>query len=339
VLRYALKRCLWMLPMLLGITLVAFLLMDLAPVDRAQLDLLRAQPDITWQERQSREVALLRLRIRYGLVDPATGEPLPVWSRYGHWLVRAASFRLAGPDEDQAEFRARIGSALPVSLLLGFWALVITAAVGVPLGIWLGLHAGSRGERAASGALFTLLGMPEFMLATLLVLLFGGAGLGLLPTSGLHSDDAVQRSLPASVLDVAWHLVLPVGVLATGPVVMVARFLRESIVRTAAQPFAWNLRAWGIGRRIEVMRLLRNALSPLATLVGNLLPMLVTGSVVVETVFSLEGVGRLAYSSVLGQDQAMVMTLTLLGAVATLLALFVSDLMHRAVDPRVRLQR
>jgi ABC-type dipeptide/oligopeptide/nickel transport system permease component len=262
-----------------------------------------------------------------------------VWSRYGHWLWNAARFRLAGPDEDQAEFRARIARALPVSLLLGFWALVITAAVGVPLGIWLGLHAGKKRERAASGALFTLLGMPDFMLATLLLLLLGGAGLDLLPSSGLHSDDGAPRSLPATVLDVAWHLVLPVGALAVGPVVLVARFLRESIVRTAAQPFAWNLRAWGIGRRIEVMRLLRNALSPLATLVGSLLPMLVAGSVVVETVFSLEGLGRLAYSAVRGQDQAMVMALTLLGSVATLLALFLSDLMHRAADPRVRLQR
>jgi peptide/nickel transport system permease protein len=339
MLRYVLKRCLWMLPMLLGISLVTFVVMDLAPVDRAQLELARAQPEVTWRDQQSRELALARLRMRYGLVDPVTAEPRSVWSRYRHWLWNAATFRLAGPGEDQAEFRSRIGRALPVSLLLGFWTLVVTAGVGVPLGAWLGLNAGRRRERAASGALYALLGTPEFVLATLLLLFLGGAGLGLLPSGGLHSDDAAEGSLLESALDVAWHLVLPVLAMSVGPVVLVARFLRESLVRTAAQPFAWNLRAWGISRGTEVLRLLRNALSPLATLAGGLLPMLVAGSVVVETVFSLDGLGRLTYTAVLYQDQAMVMTMTLLGSVATLLALFVSDLMQRAVDPRVRLQR
>lgn len=339
MLRQVVKRCLLMLPTLLGITLVTFLLLDLAPVDRAQIELARAQKDMTFQDRQSRELALVRLRMRYGLLDPATGEEYSVWSRYLHWLGNAVTFRLAGPDEDQQTFRSRITAALPVSLLLGFWALVATAALGVPLGVWLGLNAGRQGERAASGALFVLLGMPEFLLATVLLLLLGGAGLGWFPSGGLHGEDAAAMSLPARVLDLAAHLLLPVIALSVGPVVLVARFLRESIIRTRTEPFALNLRAWGVGRRTEVLRLLRNALAPLATLVGSLLPLLVAGSVVVETVFSLEGLGRLCRAAVLSQDQAMVMALTLLTAVATLLALFVSDLIHCIADPRVRLSR
>src|SRR5688572_19715072 len=164
------ERCLLMLLTLFGITLVTFLLMDLAPVDRAQIELATAQKDMTFQDRQSRELALVRLRMRYGLLDPRTGEEYSVLERYAHWLGKAAPFRLAGRDEHQETCRGRITGGLSVSLLIGFWALVATAALGVPLGVWLGLNAGRQSERAASGALFALVGMPEFLLATVLLL-------------------------------------------------------------------------------------------------------------------------------------------------------------------------
>ena len=325
-----------MLPTLLGITFLTFLVLDLAPLDRASLEL--AVLDTPTQlDVEERELALARLRIRYGLVDEETLEPVPVHQRYLVWLRNAASFQLAGGDEDQALFRERLLGAVPVSLLLGFWAFLVSLLVGVPLGCWLGMRAGSRADRMVSNLLFLVVGLPEVLVATLLLLTFGAAGLGWLPTAGLASEYGVADTVLARLWDIGSHLLLPVTVMAIGPIVLIARFLRESVARAATSTFARNLEAWGIAAEVRHRRLLRAGFAPVATLIGSLLPMLVAGSIVVETVFSIDGVGRLAWEAVRTQDQAMVMAVTLLVSVATLVALLISDLVHWWIDPRVRL--
>jgi peptide/nickel transport system permease protein len=199
------------------------------------------------------------------------------------------------------------------------------------------MRAGSGADRAASVSMLVLLGVPEALLATLLLLSLGAAGLGWFPTAGLRSGGARDWPAVRRVLDLAWHLALPVAVMALPPLLLIARFLRESVARAASAPFAVNLRAWGTEPAVLRRRLLRAGSAPLATLCGSLVPMLVTGSIVVETVFSIDGVGRLTWNAVDKQDQSMVMAVTLLVAVVTLLSLALSDLLHRLVDPRVRL--
>lgn len=338
MLRYLQKRLLLMLPTLFGIALVTFLLMELAPSDRAEIDLQRQQISGMGTLEQ-RDEALLQLRIRYGLVDPVTKRAVPVWTRFVGWLGDAARLRLSGPNEDEHTFRDRIQKAWPVTALIGFWALVVSLGVGVSLGAWLGMRAGSAADRAVSGALFLAIGLPEFLVATLLLLMFGGALCSWFPSGGLRSTGAEHWPAWRQALDLIWHLALPVVSLALLPTVMVARFLRESISRASKAPFAINLRAAGVSQAVLTRRLLRVGLSPLATLIGTLLPLLVSGSVVIETVFSLDGIGQLAYRAVMQQDQGMVMALTMLGAVVTLLSLTLSDLVHHWIDPRVRLQR
>ena len=326
-----------MLPTLLGITFLTFFVLDLAPLDRASLEL--ATRELPSQvDADQREVALARLRIRYGLVDEETLEPVPVYERYGRWLWNALSFNLAGGDEDQAVFRERLFRAFPVSILLGFWALLLALVIGAPFGAWLGMRAGSRIDQTASNVMFLIVGLPEVLVATLLLLTFGAAGLDWFPTDGLVSEFGGSGSVLGRMWDLASHLVLPVTVMAIGPLVLITRFLRESVSRAAASTFARNLQAWGIDPGIRRSRLLRAGFAPIATLAGTLLPMLVTGSIIVETVFSIEGAGRLAWDAVRTQDQAMVMAITLLVSIVTLISLTVSDLAHHWIDPRVRLQ-
>ena len=324
MLRWLLRRLLWAAVTLLGITFVTFCVLDLAPSDRASLELARRSeepgaPDLSLV---SRDVALAKLRIRHGLVDEKTLQPLPVHERYAKWLAAAVTFRMCGPGDDPAEFRARLARAVPVSLLLGALSLCVALAVGIPLGARLGMRAGSREDRALGGAMLALAAAPDALLATLAMLLFCGPVFDWLPTGGLES---------------VAHFVLPVGVMAIGPAILVARFLRESVARTAKSPFADNLVAWGFTPQERARRIVRVASAPLATLAGSLLPMLVAGSVVVETVFSIDGMGRLAFEAVRGNDHAMVMATTLLTATATLLGFVASDLLHRVLDPRVRL--
>ena len=336
MLRWSLLRILWACVSLLGVTFVTFLVLDLAPIDRAALEVAKRTEHVESSAGSDRDVALARLRIRYGLVDAVTLQPVPVIRRYGTWLSNAARFRFCGPGEDPVEWQARLLRAVPVSLLLGSLALVLALAIGIPLGAWLGMRTGSRADRMASGTMFVVAGLPDVLVATLLLLWFAGPVFDWFPASGLMSVGEASGWL-AALLDRAHHLVLPVVVMAIGPILLIVRFLRESVARTSAMPFAQNLEAWGFEPAQRRRRVLRAALSPLATLTGSLLPMLVAGSIVVETVFSIEGVGRLAWAAVQSQDHAMVMAVTL-GMSATTLAGFVlSDLLHRAVDPRVRL--
>lgn len=328
MLRWWLSRLLWSLPTLVGVTFVTFLVLDAAPVDRAALELARRAEESSVAASGERDVALARLRIRYGLVDAATLEPVPVHVRYGRWLADAARFRFCGPGEDPVEFRARLSRAVPVTLGLGALSLVVALALGIPFGARLGLRAGSRGERAASLATFALLGLPEALVATLALLVFAGPVFAWFPAGGLGGP---------SLLDRAHHLVLPVLVGALGPFLLVVRFLRESVARASRAPFAQNLDAWGFEPRERDRRVVRAGLAPIATLLGGLLPMLVTGSIVVESTFAIDGMGRLLWSAVQTHDHAMVMAITGITAVVTLLGLVSSDLVHRLLDPRVRL--
>lgn len=335
--RWLLIRLLWLLVTLLGITFVTFVVLDRAPVDRADLQLERAAIQEGAEAVHSRAHSLLRLRVQYGMVDPVTLEPRPLLQRYGAWLENALQLRFAGPEGDEAALWQRLGQALPVTMWLGTMALLLSVVGGTALGAWLGLRAGRGGDRWASVLMLFGAGVPEFLMATLLTLGFAVLWLPILPASGLRSPGAEHWMLPWQVLDFAWHLVLPVTVMAIGPLVMVARFVRDSVATVMRAPFVQNLRALGIERDIVVWRTLRHGCAPVATLAGSLLPMLVGGSIVVEQVFSLDGFGHLAYRAVLEQDQPMLMALVVIGSVVTLLSLIVSDLLHRAVDARVRL--
>ncbi len=336
--RWWLRRAWWAATTLLAVTLLTFVALDAAGLDRAALEAAQRAEQRDTGSLGDREVELARLRIRYGLVDPQTLEPRPVLLRYGSWLQSALCLRLHGPGEDPVEFRRRIARALPSTLLLGGAALLLAATVGLALGSRLGMDPGSRRDRAASAAMLWLSGLPEALLATLLVLLFCGPVFDLLPFQGLSGDLPADASLWRRAGDLLGHLLLPALAMALGPTLLITRFLRESVARAKDAPFAQNLVAWGIEPQEVRRRVLRAALAPAATLAGSLLPMLVSGSIVVETVFAIDGLGRLLWSSVRGQDHAMVMALTLLMSAFVLLALSLSDWLHRVVDPRVRLQ-
>jgi peptide/nickel transport system permease protein len=185
--------------------------------------------------------------------------------------------------------------------------------------------------------LLALAGVPEFLLATLLVLAFG-VSLPWLPISGLRSPGAERWDLVPQLLDLAHHLVLPVAVTAVGPAMYVARFVRDAVARAGTSPFAANLRALGMEPAVVRRRLLRHGIVPVATLAGELLPMLVAGSIVVENVFALDGLGHLAFQAVMGKEQPLLLALLVLGSAVTLCSLLLSDLLHRWIDPRVRLQ-
>ncbi len=322
--------------MLFGISLLTFLLLDLVPVERAAA---AATQGTAQRGAAERAAAVKALRVRYGLVDAATGEERSFWSRYGEWLAHAARLDFAPPDEAPERFRRRFWSAVLVSTLIGAAALFVALAVGVPVGAWLGARIGGAADRWISPPLIATSAMPEFLVATLLILLVGGGiGPALLPGNGLRTPGSSAWGVVPQGLDLAAHLALPVATLALGPTVAVARYLREAVGRLSREGFAEALRAWGTPEREVRRRVLRHAFGPVWTLLGTLLPALVAGSVVVETVFGLPGFGHLSFQAVIERDVSVVMASVLFTAVLVLLGLLASDLLHRRSDPRVVLR-
>tara|TARA_R110002096_G_scaffold30459_18_gene90772 strand:- start:972 stop:1991 length:1020 start_codon:yes stop_codon:yes gene_type:complete len=335
--RWFLIRVLWLLVTLLGVTFVTFFVLDCAPVDRAEIEVMKAGQSNSYVDVAHRNESIKKLRVHYGMDDPATGEPLPLWRRYSAWIGNALTLRLAGPGEDHAALWRRLAEALPVTMLLGGISLLLALLLGLPIGVWLGRRVGRNRERFWSAVMLCAIGIPEFLLATLLLLTFSVVWVQWFPAGSLRSIGSDQWTFLWQLLDFAWHLTLPILVMSIAPMVMVTRFVRDAVARASAAPFVTNLLALGVEPKTVSRRLLRHGAVPVATLAGGLLPMLVGGSIIVENLFSLDGLGHLAFLAVLGQDQAVVMALVLLTSTVTLVALLVSDLLHRLVDARVRL--
>ena len=335
---YVLKRLLWMVPTLLGISLVTFVLMEVAPGDRVLRELEGSSEQHSVSDLRVRAENRRRLMVHHGLIDPETGREISWAERYWRWLRNAAVLEFAG-SSSSTRFSERILQALPVTLLLNTLALCLALLLAVPLGSAVGMHAGGTLDRLVSGFAFLLWGVPEFLLATLLVLGFGGGFFSsVFPVVGLQSDDAAQFGFFEKILDLLAHLCLPVLTMTVGYSVILLRFLRESIARVSTSDFVLALRGLGVPERIVRRRVLRNGLSPVITLLGAMLPTLVAGTVVVEKVFSIPGVGWLTVTAVGERDMPMVMALTMLVALVTLVSLLLSDILQRIVDPRIELR-
>lgn len=332
---FALKRLLLMIPTLIGISFVTFLLLELAPGDAVTANLnatSAVQLDI-----EARAEKALALKKKHGYLD-ADGNRLSLVVRYWRWLENASALRFAGNAGGSERFRERIFTALPVSILLNALALLCAFVIAIPLGTKAGMQPGSGTDRVTSGLAFFVSGVPEFLIATLLLLTLCGGLVSIFPGGGLHSADTTNFGLLRRLVDLGMHLFLPVLTLATGYGVVLFRFLRESVSRAAKSDFVLALRGFGVSERIVRKRVLRNGLSPIVTILGTMLPSLVGGTVVVEKVFSIPGIGSLTIEAVTNRDLSMVMALTLLVSIVTLVSFLLSDILQRIVDPRVVLR-
>ncbi len=324
-----------MVPTLFGISLLTFVLLDLIPSDRAAVAI--GDPG-TSQSSEQRELALFHMRVRYGLVDAETGEPFSVWLRYTRWVQHAALLDFAPKGEDPQRFRQRFLSAVSLSAFLGALAVSLAFLIGVPLGRYLGSRRNGPVDRGVSTLMLGAYGMPEFLLATLLMLVFSGGWLTMaLPATGLHSVGSESMGGLARLWDFGLHLVLPITVMSLAPAVEVTRFVRESVARASGGNYVLAMRGWGMPEHYVCKRIAANGRASIATLVGALLPIVFTGSIVVENVFGLPGMGRLAFEAIREREPSAVMATTLSAAMVTLVGYTLSDVLHRVFDRRVEL--
>lgn len=339
-----------MVPTLFGITLVVFAAMHAMPGD--PVDALSASDAGTMEHGTSIEARAERVRadnlldrsllVQYAhFVGPFDLSPSGhrwfggTGARPWHGLlVLDFGHEIQRRDVDVA---SEIGRRLLVTVPLALSAVILTYLLAVPLGVWAAARAGTKRERAVALGLFLLHAMPVFWLGLLFVLAFGATGLSWLPVIGLHDKDASSFSALGYALDALRHALLPVLTLTLGGLAYVSRHVRAGVLANLRADFVRTARAKGLAERDVLTRhALRNALLPLITLLGSVLPALVAGSIVVETVFGIEGVGRYVFEGVLARDANVVLATTVVSAVATMLGILVADVAYTLADPRIR---
>lgn len=323
---FVLRRMLAMVPMLLGVSLVAFLLLALSPGD--PLAAQRGNPQVP-------DALIHDLETKYGF-------DRPVPEQYVRWLARALqgdlgySFRYKRPVADV------IVERMGATLLLSLFSMLLTWCLAVPLGVWSALRRGEWPDRASSLAAFVGMSLPSFFLALLLLyaatLLPPIPGFGRIPIGGLVSSDFDRLGPVERVLDVLKHLLLPGAVLAVGGLASLQRVARGATLETLSQPYVLAARARGLSeRRVLWAHAFRNAANPLITLLGFEFSALLSGAAFTEIITSWPGLGLVALEAVRSKDLFLVMATVVMGAFLLLVGNLLADLLHAWNDPRVKL--
>ncbi len=314
-----------MFPMLLGVSLIAFLLLSLSPGD--PLAAQRGNPQVP-------DELIRRIEAQYGF-------DRPVPEQYVRWLSRVVrgdlgySFKFKRPVADV------IGERLGATLLLALFSTLLTWLLAVPLGVWAALRRGQWPDKSISVLSFVGMSLPSFFLALLFLYAATVAGplplIGRIPIGGLVSPGFDRLDLVGRVLDIARHLLLPGVVLTIGGLAGLQRISRGSTLETLSQPYILAARARGLSEsRILWRHAFRNAANPLITLLGFEFSALLSGAAFTEIITSWPGMGLLALEAVRSKDQFLVMATVLMGSLLLMVGNLLSDLLHAWNDPRVK---
>ncbi|MFH1846021.1 MAG: ABC transporter permease [Candidatus Omnitrophota bacterium] len=318
---YIFKRLIFIVPMLLGISLIMFIVMHLAPGDPASIKY-GLNPQVS-------ESARREFNVMYGLDKP-------VMEQYFFWLKRFFCLDFGRSLIDGQPVMTKIFSRLPATILLQGTAFVIIFVVAIPLGIISAVKRDSWFDRTVTIFVFVGYAMPTFWLALLLVLVFG-VKLQIFPVSGMSPWYTAYLGEFAKFKDLVRHMVLPVTATAFSSLAALSRYSRSSMIEALGGKYILTARAKGLcEKRIIFVHAFRNALLPIITLLGLTLPVLVSGSFIFETIFAWPGMGRLGYEAIMNYDYPVVMGVGVIATLLTLIGILISDILYAIVDPRIR---
>jgi peptide/nickel transport system permease protein len=323
VLQYLAKRLFFMIPMLLGITIITFVVIHLPPGEPGALGM-EMNPKVTKEVRE-------RIRSFYGL-----DQPLHV--QYFMWLKRIVKldFGLSFAS-DRRPVINKIAERLPITITIDILSMAIVFFVGIPIGIACARYKDSLFDKGLTAFVFAGYAVPHFWIALLLMILFG-VHLELLPISGLKSFNYGDLSFFEKVLDLAKHLVLPVFVSALGGLAGISRYMKSSLLEVLRQEYITTAYAKGLSESVVLKKhALRNALLPVITILGLSVPGLIGGSVILETIFSIPGMGQLFFMSVMSRDYPTIMGILVMGGFLTLIGNLIADICYAVADPRIRI--
>ena len=341
MLSYILKRLALMLPTLLGVLLVTFTIVQFVPGGPVEQYLAEARSGpagagaggggLSYRGNDGIDAKRLEeIKALYGFDKPAS-------TRFFQMLKQFATFDLGRSFMHNKDVWSLIKEKLPVSISLGLWTFFISYAIAVPLGIAKAVRAGSRFDFISSVLILLGYAVPGFVLGVALLVVFGGQ-LEWFPLRGLTSPDWEQLSVGGKILDYLWHIVLPVGAMVAGSFAMTAMLTKNAVLEEIRKHYVLTAYAKGLSERQVLWRhVFRNALIPIITgFPAAFIGAFFSGSLLIETLFTLDGLGLLGYESIIRRDYPVVLGTLYLFTLIGLLTKLVSDLCYVWVDPRVK---
>jgi len=319
--QFLIRRVLLMVPLILGISILSFLIMHLAPGDPATLSVnLNAKIDPGY---------ITKLREAYGLNDP-------VYVQYGRWLKGMLTLHFGNSFMDNRPVITVIGERLPATLLLSGLSEILLFLVAVPLGMAAAYYQGKWLDRFITVFSFVGFAMPTFWLALMLMMLLG-VHWGWLPVSGMTTVGSEYLPWYERAGDLFLHLLMPLAVTTFGGLAFISRQMRTSMLEVIRQDYIRTARAKGLSEfQVILHHALPNALGPIITIAGLSLPGLIGGSFIIETIFAWPGMGRLGFEAIMSRNYPVVMGIGIISAFLTLLGNLLADVGYALVDPRVR---
>jgi peptide/nickel transport system permease protein len=321
---YIIRRLLGIVPLALGITIISFMIIHLAPGKPTTIQQ-SLNPKVSLETRE-------RLDKLYGL-----DKPLHV--QYVNWLHKLIKFDFGRSFGDERPVIEKILERIPVTLTINVLSLLLILLIAIPLGVKSAINPNQLFDKTTTILVFMGFAMPTFWLALLLMNLFS-IQLGWLPISGIKSLDFAYFSSWTKFADMSRHLFLPVAISSIGGLAGVSRYMRSSMIEALNQPYIYTARAKGLSENNVVYKhALRNAILPIVTILGLSIPGLLGGSVIFESIFALPGIGRLFYEAVMMRDYPLIMAEVVLGAILTMLGNLIADIAYAYVDPRIRYKK
>ncbi len=320
MIKFILRKIVFLIPVFIGITLVTFAVTELAPGDPVDIQN-SLNPKVSLETKE-------KLKELYGL-----NKPLP--ERYALWVKNLIVFDFGYSFGDGQSVNAKIASRIPVTLLLNGLSLFFVLIIAIPLGIQSAIKENSAFDHWVSVFVFIGFALPTFWLALMLMTLFG-IHWHVLPVSGITSLDFDLMNPWQQFWDLARHLILPILASTITHLAGITRFMRSSMLEVLNQDYIRTAKAKGLSHQdIYYKHALRNALLPIITILGLSVPGLLGGSVIFETVFALPGMGKLMYDAVMARDFPVYMAVLVIGAVLTLMGNLLADIAYRIADPRI----
>ena len=319
---YIFKRFLFMIPILIGITLISFFVIHLAP-GNPLTEQLGLNPKVSMSART-------QLEKLYGL-----NKPLLI--QYTEWLKRIATFNFglsftANHEPVITEIKRTIG----ITIIINTLAIIFIFIFSIPIGVLSAVKQNSLFDKISTVLVFIGFAAPSFWVALLLIIFFG-IDLRILPIGGITSIGYNSLSSGGKIIDIGKHLIMPVFVAGFGGIAGLSRYLRGNMLEVYRQDYIMTARAKGLKEWVVIYKhALKNALIPFITILGLSVPGLIGGSVIIETIFDINGMGRLFYQSVLARDYPTIMGILVIGAILTLLGNLMADIAYALVDPRLR---
>lgn len=346
---YIAKRLALMIPTLFGILLISFAVIQFVPggpVEQLMMQLKGGTQGAAAEsggqftgglyrgEQGLGEEQIEQFREFYGFDQPA-------YQRFGDMLVNYLTFDLGESYFYQRSVGELIVEKLPVSISLGIWTFLLTYLVSIPLGVAKAVRDGSKFDSITSTVILVGYAIPGFVLGlVLLVLLGGGSFVQWFPLRGLTSDNFDQLSLMGKILDYLWHLVLPITAMVVGNFAVMTMLTKNSFLEEIRKQYVLTARAKGLAERTVLYRhVFRNALIPIITgFPAAFIGAFFTGSLLIETIFSLDGLGLLSYNAVLQRDYPVVLGTLYVFSLIGLFGKLLSDLIYVWVDPRIHFE-